>query len=197
MTEIILIAGAGFVAYKLLAKPIEKIGGDVSGAIEGVTAPFQFAGTAAGALGDTFTARQRTIRQSYQDPQVVRIITQTTTAQESSNLQRALRTTYETTQRTAFAKQSMETTSAALRNNYPEQVARKTEYGASVGEYLQKVFMPTQQVAQVRQSSLRSTVSGAASAVKSGASSIISSIKSIFTPKKPATTTGKSRNLKR
>lgn len=183
-----LIGIGGYAAYKLM-NPISETVGEVGGGIgtafqgagesvsdvlTGVTSPFSYASTYMQGQEAITKQRQANLAQIYaNDTNVWAQQTGQILAKETASSNIAKVSTEKSQSKLNLAHFNTETTNASLNANKAETTARKTEYGATVGQYLSKTFMPTKEVAQDRRTAVVNTVKKA-----------YTSVISLFTKKK-------------
>jgi hypothetical protein len=189
--EVVTIAALGAAAYLVykLSKPLsETVGGvgqgittavqgvgqGVSDIGEGVSAPF---GVVA-AKAKTLKTREELKQDIYSTSPSIRFAIEegatyaeqtATSAAQSKKLKQQASTSIQ-----AF---NTATTEKALVNLTPETVQRKTEYGTTVGQFLEKTFMPTASVAQERRDTAATAVKSIVNTVSSSASKALTAAK--------------------
>lgn len=193
------VAAGGYLVYKL-AKPLtetastvgESIGTAFTGAgtatsdiLTGTAAPFGYFDAYLEGRSATDTARQTVLTDLYsKDATTQAVIKQGVIANEQTITDIAQTKETQASNKLSLGIFAANTTKQSLANNYGETVERKTEYGATVPQYLAKTFLPTQEVAQERRQAvivpIKKTGSAIATATKKAATSIVN----LFTKKR-------------
>jgi hypothetical protein len=198
------IAAGGYLVYKL-AKPLTETAYQVGGGIgtaftgagtgigtasigagtavqevlTGTSSPFEYIDSYLQGRQATDSAREKVLTDLYTyNKELQNQLLAQLKSKEGSNLNKDLTTETKTEDIKNLAIFTTNTTNQSLANNYNETVARKTEYGATPGQYLAKMFLPIQDVAQERRQAVIVPVKKAGYIIKEN-------IQAIFKPKKP------------
>jgi|WetSurMetagenome_2_1015567.scaffolds.fasta_scaffold87502_2 hypothetical protein len=183
------VIGIGaYVAYKLM-KPISETVGEVGGGLgtavsgagesvsdvlTGASSPFAYIDEYFQSKSNTQQAREKVLTDLYTyDKGTQAILSQQVQAKEQTKANLDTVGTVKSQSKLDIAHFKTDTTAQSLQANTAETVARKTEYGATVGQFLEKTFMPTKEVAQERRD-----------AVVAPIKKVVTSVISLFTKKK-------------
>ena len=175
-----LIGIGAYAAYKLM-KPISETVGEVGGGLgtavsgageatsdifTGAASPFAYIDAYMQSKSNTQQAREKVFTDLYTyDKNTQNILSQQVQAKEQTKSNLDNIDTTKSQSKLDIAHFNTETTAQSLQANKAETTARKTEYGATIGQYLQKTFMPTKEVAQERRQAVASTVKKAYTSV--------------------------------
>jgi len=183
------VIGIGAYAVYKLMKPISETVGEVGGGLgtavsgagesvsdvlTGASSPFAYVDDYFQSKSNTQQAREKVLTDLYTyDKPTQNILSQQVQAKEQTKANLDNIGTTKSQSKLNLAYFNTETTAQSLQANKAETVARKTEYGATVGQYLSKTFMPTKQVAQERRAAVVAPIKKA-----------VTSVISLFTKKK-------------
>lgn len=162
-----LLGIAAYAAYKVLpslTKTVEQVGSGVGTAVSetgqgvgGLVSPLAAFGNVGSEARLNRTMREDIYRRGLQEAAPITIATAVGKAKVKSLKQDT---------KVNIQQYKTDSTAQSLNNNFSEEVQRKTEYGATTGQYLRKVFMPTREVAQLRRENLKSNTKAVVNTLK-------------------------------